>query len=744
MERFGNVHSLVNKVASGLTKNGFVKGDVLTLYCSNFVEYWILALGVWTCGGIVMPVNCELPPDELELQMRESKTKILVCDDFNYVDGLDFLENTNMIEKLIIIGNECTAQDKVILMTDLLNDDGKKVPQKVIFDWAKDVIYMPFTSTSSGAKGILHTNKSLMSQFYSPDGAANHWFDQLIGDSIHCANYFFHMTGFYNFALGSIYGISIYTLSEFSEQNFLEALVDTKTASISCYAWQIRILSQSPLVSNYDLSSLKVLMTGCGLLSSTIRMEVLDRIPSIKYVREAYGLNECGLVTLTYPREKKNSIASSKAADVPDDHIIPMGLPNMYSMIKIISRQDGNPVDGPDQQGEICVKSPQCMLGYLNKEESSAFDNDQYFHTGDLGYYDNQGIVYFVEKINNLIQFWMYEVAPSILESRLLGSNNIVDAAVVGIPNKENGQVPRAFVVLKPGFEETEENLTNLMESRLQDHERIRGGLYFVQNIPRDENWKVLRSVLAEYKPHEGVTSLATDNVETNLAAAVAVSPKINKKMVLELEKQPNGSFLAPTLNEELAEACGVSRVKRNASTREKDRRSSMDRIREGEVSVNVGSSAPGKSRRMSSARGSRRGSVVDALSSLESSHDMGQNNLTYWLQITINTEAIEEYLKSHPAVEDAVVRGVTIEGIGELPRGYVSLKQGYDTSSEDILSNMNAKVLDTEQLRGGLVIIDKIGRDMNGKVIMNLEKYDKNVVGTDNDLILKGRQRKI
>uniref|UniRef100_A0A0K2SYP5 Putative 4coumarateCoA ligase 3like [Apis florea] n=2 Tax=Lepeophtheirus salmonis TaxID=72036 RepID=A0A0K2SYP5_LEPSM len=169
-----------------------------------------------------------------------------------------------------------------------------------------------------------------------------------------------------------------------------------------------------------------------------------------------------------------------------------------------------------------------------------------------------------------------------------------------------------------------------------------------------------------------------------------------------------------------------------------------MDRIREGEVSVNVGSSAPGKSRRMSSARGSRRGSVVDALSSLESSHDMGQNNLTYWLQITINTEALEEYLKSHPAVEDAVVRGVTIEGIGELPRGYVSLKQGYDTSSEDILSNMNAKVLDTEQLRGGLVIIDKIGRDMNGKVIMNLEKYDKNVVGTDNDLILKGRQRKI
>ena len=130
----------------------------------------------------------------------------------------------------------------------------------------------------------------------------------------------------------------------------------------------------------------------------------------------------------------------------------------------------------------------------------------------------------------------MYEVSPSILEARLLDSGNqILDAAVVGIPNQDNGQVikpryrikitmtykiilasalsyldsiqlheiqvPRAFVVLRPGFEETEENLTNLLESRLEDHERIRGGLFFVQDIPRDENWKIRRNVLVAYQP---------------------------------------------------------------------------------------------------------------------------------------------------------------------------------------------------------------------------------------------------
>ena len=69
------------------------------------------------------------------------------------------------------------------------------------------------------------------------------------------------------------------------------------------------------------------------------------------------------------------------------------------------------------------------------------FDQEGFFRTGDLGYYDSQGVVYFVERIENLIHFWMYEVSPTILESRLLGSNNIVDAAVVAIPDKENGEV---------------------------------------------------------------------------------------------------------------------------------------------------------------------------------------------------------------------------------------------------------------------------------------------------------------
>ena len=97
-------------------------------------------------------------------------------------------------------------------------------------------------------------------------------------------------------------------------------------------------------------------------------MELLERFSTVRYVREAYGLNECGFVTMTYPREKKNSVASTMAVEVPDDHVMPVGLPNMYTQIKIINRLSNECVSGADEQGEICIKSPQCFIGYLGED----------------------------------------------------------------------------------------------------------------------------------------------------------------------------------------------------------------------------------------------------------------------------------------------------------------------------------------------------------------------------------------
>ena len=188
--------------------------------------------------------------------------------------------------------------------SDLLQDDGKCPPSKPSLDWENDIVYLPFSSTSNknGCRGIMHTSRSLMGWFFQPDNTGNHILDQMCGDSLACGNHFFHMSGFYAVALAAIHGVSVFCLSDYSDDGFLEMIADQKIPTATLYPWQVRMLSQNPIVSKFDLACLKSVITGGDILSPTIRAELYDRHPNIKYVRECYGLNECGFVTLTYPR----------------------------------------------------------------------------------------------------------------------------------------------------------------------------------------------------------------------------------------------------------------------------------------------------------------------------------------------------------------------------------------------------------------------------------------------------------
>ena len=123
--------------------------------------------------------------------------------------------------------------------SDLLQDDGKSAPKKIDLVCDKDVIYLPFTSTSGGSMGIMHTHKSLISCFFSPENTANHWIDQAIGENLACGNSFFHMTGLYSVILSAMYGLSMYTLSDYSNESFVEMIVDNKISTASVYPWQV-------------------------------------------------------------------------------------------------------------------------------------------------------------------------------------------------------------------------------------------------------------------------------------------------------------------------------------------------------------------------------------------------------------------------------------------------------------------------------------------------------------------------
>jgi len=712
------------------------------------VEYWMICLSVWELGGIILPVNCLTNTERLLEQLKETESVCMVCDTFNIDQGLNLKEQLEGLKHIILIGEE--SHEDVVTVSSLMNTPADVKQSQCKFDWDKSPICLMYTTRNGESKVVKHTNKSLTSQVFSPKGASNNWFDQNVGDSLLCAAWFFHFPGLHCFSLCALQGVSMYFLSEYSDQELMSALSDTHVSNCVLYPWQVRMMSQSSQLDILDLSSLKVIITGGSILGPTISRELQERLPSIKFIRESYGLKEAGLLTYNYPKFDK-----SGPNTVPDDHLMPLGLPNMWTSFKIIDRITGQPVSGPDLQGEICIKTCQMSPGYLT-QTGDILDNEGYFHTGDLGYYDKDGVIHFVEHISNMISFWMYEISPSVLESRLLSHSSVADAAVVSVPDKENGQLPRGFVVLKSGHEETEENLINFLESRLQDHERLRGGLFYIQNIPRDENWKVMKNVLEKFVPPSRYEESSTETDEKteklevqNSDNSVAHSPRTQR--AVEMAAQ----LLVPSdnINKEAEEIFGMKSRSRRGSKENiletnNDENKVVDETVEPtmtEILVTkcVSKDDPQPAKCGENSTKSNRDNPVTVRSAAKSginSVKSGENGvfsnqsqgeeLSYFLHVTVSSSFLEKKISNHPGVEEALVRGVNVERIGMVPRAYISLKSGFSITGEELLSWINARLEWKHRLTGGIVIVNRIPRDPQGGLLVNLEKFDADVVG--------------
>ena len=169
-------------------------------------------------------------------------------------------------------------------------------------------------------------------------------------------------------------------------------------------------------------------------------------------------------------------------------------LPNTLS--KIIDTETGAEL-GYNERGEVLIYGPHVMAGYLNNAEATAhtIDDDGWFHSGDIGYVDEDGFFYIVDRVKELIKYKGYQVAPAELEALLLSHESIADAAVIPSPNEEAGEVPKAFVVLKAPI--TPEEIMQWVAEQVAPHKKVRL-LDIVSEIPKAASGKILRRVLVE------------------------------------------------------------------------------------------------------------------------------------------------------------------------------------------------------------------------------------------------------
>jgi acyl-CoA synthetase (AMP-forming)/AMP-acid ligase II len=276
-------------------------------------------------------------------------------------------------------------------------------------------------------------------------------------------------------------GIKIVTMPRFDLPEFLRLIQEQKVTQLHIVPPIVLALAKHPLVAKFDLSSVKMIYSAAAPLAGSIQTEILAKFPWLK-IKQAYGLTE----------------ASPAITMVPDAEIkagsVGILLPNIEA--KVIDPITGNTID-PSQDGELCFRGPNIMKGYLNKAEATASTiKDGFLHSGDIGHFDQSFHVFIVDRAKELIKYKGMQVAPAELEGLLTTHPAIADAAVIGIPNEEAGEIPKAFVVLKANQEVAPQDLQTWLDNQVAPHKKLRGGLEIVKEIPRSLSGKILRREL--------------------------------------------------------------------------------------------------------------------------------------------------------------------------------------------------------------------------------------------------------
>ncbi|XP_028523524.1 uncharacterized protein LOC107999998 [Apis cerana] len=236
-----------------------------------------------------------------------------------------------------------------------------------------------------------------------------------------------------------------------------------------------------PMLSNFDFSSVKEILCGALPLPLDIANE-LKRRTKVKNIRNGYGMTELTVVSNLSERSCKDAS---------------IGPPLPGFKCKVVSMETGETL-GAGKVGEICFAGDQIMLGYYKNPKSTAetIDERNWLHTGDLGYFTEDGGLYVTGRIKEIIKYKGFQVAPSEIEALLLTHSSVKDVAVLGKPDEVSGELPMAVVVRQPGQNVTAEEIVDFVKRNLSPQKWLRGGVKFVETLPKTPSGKVLRRQL--------------------------------------------------------------------------------------------------------------------------------------------------------------------------------------------------------------------------------------------------------
>ncbi|XP_075512712.1 4-coumarate--CoA ligase-like 1 [Primulina tabacum] len=473
----------IKRFSKAVRSLGLRKGRVVVVLLPNVAEYAIIALGIMAAGGVFSGANPSAHASEIQKQVEAADAKLIVTDGLTYHKVKDLglpiiIQGEDRVDGTIYWDELLEAADKA--NTDAINE---KVEQT-------DLCALPFSSGTTGlSKGVMLTHRNLVANLCSSLFSVG---PELIGQiTILGLIPFFHIYGLTGICCATIRNKGkVVLMRRYELRTFLNALITQEVTFAPIVPPIILGLVKNPIVDEFDLSKLRLrsIMTAAAPLAPEILKEFEKKFPGVE-VQEAYGMTEHSCITLTHGDPNKGHGIAKRNS-------VGFILPNLE--VKFIDPETGHSLP-KNTPGEICVRSQCVMKGYYKNEYETTLtiDKDGWLHTGDIGYIDDDGDVFLVDRIKELVKYKGFQVAPAELEAILLTHPSVEDAAVVGLPDEESGEIPAASVVLNSKAKESEEDIMNYVSSNVAGYKRVRV-LQFVDSIPKSPSGKIMRRIIKE------------------------------------------------------------------------------------------------------------------------------------------------------------------------------------------------------------------------------------------------------
>jgi long-chain acyl-CoA synthetase len=464
------------RLANALRSMGIGKGSNVILLLQNGLEYVIGYYGILKSGGAVVPTNPLYKKAELEHQCNDASVACIITNEACY-PVVDDVRSKIGIKKVILTDTD--GIDGTMSLQRILSEYSD-VASQVDIKPKEDVAAIQYTGGTTGLpKGAMLTHYNLVANAIQNSVWFNWNHDEVVIGLLP----FYHSWGACTCLNSPVYcGARVVILPRFDAEELLMSIEKEKATVLYGAASLFGMLLNSPFLKQYDISSLKYIKAGAMPIPPEIK-ERWEKVTGVKMVL-GYGLSEACPETHNSPPDRVK--------------VGTVGIPIMDTDCRLVDEKPAQNGLPSGQVGEIVIKGPQVMKGYLNRpEDNKEALRDGWLYTGDLAFMDEEGYFHLTDRKKEIIKYKGYTIAPSEIEAALYCHSGVKECAVIGKPDESAGEIPKAYVVVKDGYNLSHEELIVFSEQRLSPFKKVRE-VEFIDEVPKTLVGKVLRRVLRD------------------------------------------------------------------------------------------------------------------------------------------------------------------------------------------------------------------------------------------------------